>query len=98
MVATVPGYLKLVVVGDGGIGKTAMLHSYCNNTFPSGCTSLRSNPTAPVLLTRSLMCPTSLCATDEPTIFDNYSVVVMADGAPLTLALWDTAGQEVQAA
>lgn len=51
----------------GAVGKTALLHSYCNNSFPSGY---------------------------EPTIFDNYSVVVMANGAPLTLALWDTAGQE----
>lgn len=28
-----------------------------------------------------------------PTIFDNYTIKVMVDGAPITLGLWDTAGK-----
>ena len=60
--------IKCVIVGDGAVGKTALLHTYSTGVFPEDY---------------------------MPTIFDNYACAVMVDGTPVSLGLWDTAGQEL---
>jgi len=59
--------LKLVVVGDGAVGKTSLLYVYNNGKFP---------------------------VEYVPTVFENASKSVQYKGRPVTLRLYDTAGQE----
>eukprot|EP01084_Bolivina_argentea_P049524 91068_1 len=63
--------VKIVVVGDGAIGKTCLLISYRSNEFPTQ---------------------------HVPTIFENVTIdkTIEMNGQqlPISLDLWDTAGQE----
>lgn len=78
---------KIVVVGDGGCGKTCLLISYSQGYFPevrrflSLCLDLSK-----------LTCSQKYV----PTVFENYITypVHPPTGKTVELALWDTAGQE----
>jgi small GTP-binding protein len=58
---------KIVVVGDGAVGKTCMLDRHFNNQFVEGY---------------------------ELTVFESTNSIIHCQGKDVTIALWDTAGQE----
>ncbi|KAM6075538.1 rho-related GTP-binding protein RhoF-like [Chlamydotis macqueenii] len=59
--------VKVVVVGDGGCGKTSLLLAFAKGDFPKGYV---------------------------PTVFEKYTASLRVGGEPVTVHLWDTAGQE----
>jgi Ras-related C3 botulinum toxin substrate 1 len=76
--------IKLVIVGDGTVGKTCMLMSFTSNTFPEEYV-----PTVYVqffpFLNKKL---------NFSFRFDNYTSNILVDNVKVSLGLWDTAGQE----
>ncbi|OAQ68678.1 rho GTPase [Pochonia chlamydosporia 170] len=91
--------LKCVVTGDGAVGKTCLLISYTTNAFPGEYipTVLVSPPCHPPIdadTCRTHGIEHLLTLGPCHLRFDNYSASVMVDGKPISLGLWDTAGQE----
>ncbi|KAF5026093.1 hypothetical protein F66182_1815 [Fusarium sp. NRRL 66182] len=78
---------KIVVVGDGGCGKTCLLISYSQGYFPE----VGDPPDALTALFSIDMLQKYV-----PTVFENYITypIHAPTGKTVELALWDTAGQE----
>ena len=72
-------------------GKTCLLISYTTNAFPGEYIPVRGVRVATVWLPRKGF--TRHFFSPQQTVFDNYSASVMVDGRPISLGLWDTAGQ-----
>ena len=59
--------VKIVIVGNGAVGKTSLLLTYTMDTFPSDY---------------------------MPSVYEDPQVNIILDGRPVSLGLWDTAGQD----
>ncbi|PBC25572.1 Ras-related C3 botulinum toxin substrate [Apis cerana cerana] len=82
--------IKCVVVGDGTVGKTCMLISYTTDSFPGEYV-----PTVCLYIKIFLVIyPLYYVSNNFNLMFDNYSAPMVVDGIPVSLGLWDTAGQE----
>jgi Ras homolog gene family, member A len=82
-----PSYSKkIVVVGDGGCGKTCLLISYSQGYFPEVSSDIQDIGVLSLTYYKKYV----------PTVFENYITYPthQPSGKTVELALWDTAGQE----
>lgn len=79
---------KLVVVGDGGCGKTSLLSVFTRGFFPQVVIYIHNRS--------SLSCIAYVIIVIkvyEPTLFDTVVQDITVDDQTVELALWDTAGK-----
>ena len=98
--------IKCVVVGDGTVGKTCMLISYTTDSFPGEYVpTVFDNYSAPMVSEsiyfglgefhyQSLILDSSKPGTGDTKIYILMYPCQVCDGVPVSLGLWDTAGQE----
>ena len=80
-------YVAMLFPSANGIeNKTCLLISYTTNAFPGEYIPTVLVP--PIVQSRWRDCSLTRYS------FDNYTASVMVDGKPISLGLWDTAGQE----
>ena len=96
--------IKCVVVGDGTVGKTCMLISYTTDSFPGEYVpTVFDNYSAPMVSEEYILGWASsafnLSFSIRQNLSDTKIYILMypcqvCDGVPVSLGLWDTAGQE----
>jgi Ras-related C3 botulinum toxin substrate 1 len=80
--------IKVVVVGDGMVGKTSLIMAYVMNQFPMDYV-----PTVRCVLWSGRRAGAVPDHGDLEQVYDNYVSAQMVDGRPVHMSLWDTAGQ-----